>query len=348
MSNVKDIQVSAVVHDYQRTARNFPISPRENLMRAFRHEKPMWMPNLYLDSQHVGPGGIGFIGVDFVGGLNDGDIFENAWGGKFQYSEAQGSPTPIDCVMTDVSKWREEVRFPDYDALDIISSPPGFARDENLCSYTHVESVAFEQLHMQEGFEQALVDLISQPEKCREYFEANVDYQLEIVKRQNAVHHFDFVLYHDDWGTARAPFFSVDLWKETILPPTIRLAQGLKDLGVKFVFHNCGQINAFIPYIIEDIGADGLQIQTINDIKGILQTYGDRVTVEYQNPDPYLLFDPEATPNQIRALGRDIVDRYGALSNPGSGCITTINAPSAEVFNALDEEICAYSLEKYR
>ena len=36
---------------YAPVVRESPITPRENLMRAFNHQKPMWMPNLYADSQ---------------------------------------------------------------------------------------------------------------------------------------------------------------------------------------------------------------------------------------------------------------------------------------------------------
>ena len=36
---------------YEPVVRETPITPRENLMRAFNHEKPMWMPNFYAESQ---------------------------------------------------------------------------------------------------------------------------------------------------------------------------------------------------------------------------------------------------------------------------------------------------------
>jgi hypothetical protein len=72
------------------------------------------------------------------------------------------------------------------------------------------------------------------------------------------------------------------------------------------------------------------------------------VTVEYQRPDPYLMFDPDTTLDQVRALAREVVDTYGAHVNPGSGCICTISAPTAEVYNAFDDELYGYSLDRYR
>jgi hypothetical protein len=345
MSNISDIKIPTIYPFFPKVQRDYPISERENLMRALNHEKPLWMPNFPGSSQLAGRGGIGFEpGFD----LKDGDTITNAWGMILQHSEAQGSPTPINHVLSEVSKFREEIHFPDLDVLYAVPSPPDFVRDENLSIMTHIESACFEELHMMEGFEQALIDLISEPEKCREFFETLVDMEIEIFRRENEFFHFDYVMYHDDWGTQRAPFFSLDLFKETILPPTIRLVQEIKKSGVKLFFHNCGKVDQFIPYLIEEIGADGLEIQTINDIKGILQKYGDRVTVEYQSPDPYLLFDPNVTLDQVRGLARKIVDEYGAASNPGAGCIVNLKAPTAEIYNTFEEEMFSYSLKQYR
>jgi hypothetical protein len=344
MSDVRDIKVPTIYPRFQKVERSYPISERENLMRALNQEKPLWMPSFFGSSQMVGRGGVGF---EPAFDLKDGDVIVNPWGLKLQYSAAQGSPTPVSKVLSEVVKWKEEVIFPDIDKM-YAEPTPDFVRDENLAAYGHLESACFEELHMLEGFEQALIDLISEPEACREFFEALVDLEIEVFRRENAFYHFDYIMYHDDWGTARGPFFSEDLLRNVILPPTKRLADEIRKSGTKLVFHNCGLIDAFIPILVEEIGADGLEIQTINDIKGILRKYGDRVTLEYQAPDPYLLFDPETTEDQVRALARRIVDEYGAQSNPGGGVLMNLKAPTEEFYNAFEEEMTAYSMEQYK
>jgi hypothetical protein len=60
------------------------------------------------------------------------------------------------------------------------------------------------------------------------------------------------------------------------------------------------------------------------------------------------MFDPETTLDEVRGFAREAVDIYGAHVNPGAGAVVTINAPNAEVFNAFDEEMVVYSMEKYR
>jgi hypothetical protein len=103
-----------------------------------------------------------------------------------------------------------------------------------------------------------------------------------------------------------------------------------------------------MPYIVDEIKPDGIQPQNINDIEGWVKKYGDKVTVEYRRPDLQLLFDPETTVAQVKELARWVVDTFGAHVNPGSGAVTTINAPTADVYNTFDEEMYQYSLEKYR
>lgn len=98
-----------------------------------------------------------------------------------------------------------------------------FVRDENLALQTRLFSACFEHLHFLEGFEQALIDLVTEPEACRALFETTVDFYIELFDRKYAAFPYDWVFYNDDWGTARAPFFSVDTLRETILTPTIRI-----------------------------------------------------------------------------------------------------------------------------
>jgi hypothetical protein len=339
MSKISEISVPTLYNKFPKAKRPYPISERDNLMRALRHEKPLWMPNFEGGTQDIPP-------AEVTIKREEGEKFKNAWGVEYQYSEAQGSATPITTVLSDVTSWKEDLVWPKLE--DIKFSTEGFVRDDNLALSGHLISVGFEHLHMLEGFEQALIDLITNPDDCRELFEATVDYTIELFHKQNKEYHFDYIMYHDDWGTARAPFFSVDLMKETLLAPAKRLAKAIQDEGVQFVFHNCGLVNDFIPYIVEDIGADALQIQWINDLGHIIKTYGDRVTVENRRPETFLMFDPETTLDQVRDAARRAVDQYGAHTNPGAGAIVTINAPTEDVFNAFDGTMFEYSLEKYK
>jgi len=116
--------------------------------------------------------------------------------------------------------------------------------------------------------------------------------------------------------------------------------------GVKMVHHNCGKIEVFLPYEVDVIGSDGVQIQSdINDIPSVLKQYGDRLAVFF-TPNMDVVYDPKTTVEQGRAYAREVVDTLGAASNPGSGIIYAATALREDVYYAIDDEMYAYSLEK--
>jgi hypothetical protein len=322
--------------------RDYPISQRENLLRALRQEKPLWMPNFLTSGQLSPPGANGD-----APGLRSEDYTD--WFGVFRkWSESQASCTPVGLLFDSVCDWKNKVVFPDLDKLSWDKDAGAFVRDADLALHTRFTGGVFQRLHAMEGFENALVDMISEPGTCREFFEAMADFVIDVFRRMNDVYHYDFVLYHDDWGTARGPFFSVELFKETLLAPTKRIYDAIREAGVITMSHNCGLVNDFVPCLVDVIGAQGLEIQPINDIRGIMRTYGDRCTTEYTLPDPYFFHDPDTTSAQLKAKAREIVDTYGAHVNPGGGCMLTVVTANEEMYRVFDEEIYRYSLEKYR
>ncbi|MDR2487841.1 MAG: hypothetical protein LBD12_07730 [Clostridiales Family XIII bacterium] len=325
-----------------RIDRDTPIPEGENLLRALRHEKPLFMPNLASSSQ-MSPA------CPNQDSHNWRSCDYTDWFGVFRkYSEEQASCTPVGEVLDSILDWEEKVVFPDLDALDWSEGAGTFVRDGNLALHSRFNGGVFQRLHALEGFENALVDLISEPDACRSFFEAMADFAIDVFRRLNAVYHYDYFYYHDDWGTARAPFFSLELFEKTLLPPTIRIFKAIKDEGVLAMSHNCGLINDFIPYIVDEIGADALEIQPINDIPKILSDFGDRCTVEYIGADTAFFYDPSTTQEMVREKARETVDRFGAHRNPGAGVITSATTPTEEMYRTFEDELYRYSLEQYR
>ena len=305
--------------------RDYPITPRENLMRALNHEKPLWMPILYDSSQAV----ISKCCQETP--LNrKGDGYD--WFGVFyKYSEAQSSTTPMHGMFDEIYDWKEKVKWPDLNAIDWSIERENFVRDENKALFMRFSNGPFERLHMFEGFEQALVDLMCEPEECREFFERVIDYKIELFNHLRDQFELDFIIAADDYGTERAPFFSTDLFEQTLLEPQKRFVKAVHDRGTKFIAHCCGKVDAFIPYFVDEIGVDGLEIQPINDVQKILRDYGDRVVVEYK-VDPYLANDDEVKKDDIIKHVRQIVDTYGAHSNKGSGVVMNLQSRLEDIY----------------
>ena len=309
-------------------------------MLALNHEKPLWMPNFYADSQCF----ISRVSRDMAPTKSsDG----HDWFGTFyKYSAAQCSNTPQPGVLNEITEWREKVKWPDLDALDWSLEAENFVRDESKALFMRMSNGLFERLHAFEGFEQALIDMINAPDECRAFFERLADYKISIFNYIRDYIELDYIVAADDYGTARAPFFSTELYRKTLLGPTSRFVKAVRARGTKFVAHCCGKIDSFIPIMVRELKVDGLEIQTINDIDSICREYGDSVTVEYR-PDPQTVHDSKTTEPQLREHVRDIIDRYGAQSVPGSGVVFNVQSRFKDFYYVMEDELYNYSLVKY-
>jgi hypothetical protein len=106
------------------------------------------------------------------------------------------------------------------------------------------------------------------------------------------------IYLHDDWGSQRAQFFSLDMAREFFVPRFKVMADLCHSLGMKFVHHSCGRVGPFVPLMVE-FGADiwSLQIDANEDIlPKIIDEYGDRllfdITFDY-NKSPFPEKDDE-------------------------------------------------------
>ncbi|MBR5490075.1 MAG: hypothetical protein IKV79_02260 [Oscillospiraceae bacterium] len=333
------LNIPAMSPTWPSVERESPITPRENLMLALEHKKPMWMPNLYADSQMV------VCPSNHDGVPKDRDGYD--WFGTYySYSPTVGINMPAGGVFEEVTQWREKVKFPDLKAIDWSKDAEGFVRNEKKALYMRFGNGIFERLHAFEDFEQAMVDLITEPEECRALFEAIADYKIELFNCIRDVFPLDYIVAADDYGTARGPFFSTALYEATILEPTRRFVKAVQARGTKFIAHCCGKVDAFIPYLVEDLGVDGLEIQDINDIPNIMAKYGHKILLEYK-ADANIVHDDEASGETMKEHIRHIVDTFGAHAIGGSGVAMNLQSSFKDKYYLMEEELYSYSLSKY-
>jgi len=325
----------------EKVVRDYPITEGENLLRMFRHEKPMWMPCLYLTSQFPVPRAYSWVAHDRA---RDGvDWFRTC----YKYEPLQQGVTPIKPhPLKDITEWRDII-WPDLSLWDWSEGYEDFKRDKNLAlACRNFGHGTFEQLHFLEGFEQCLYDMIAETEDCAAFFNRLVDHKIELFNLQNDVYKFDYACHNDDWSNAKSQFFACDLFEQTLLEPSIRLFEAIRAGGCRTMFHTCGKMEAWLPYIVNDLKVDLIEIQSINDTDYIIETYGDKLTVEYM-PDPYIMYNPETTAEQAREYARSLVDRYGAHKNKGSGIVVRLSGNKPESYFAFEDELFNYSLKCY-
>lgn len=140
------------------------------------------------------------------------------------------------------------------------------SRAKKLHEKTNLAVVANLQLHLMaagqqlRGYESFMLDLIDNKElahgllsRLTEAYIKRCDSFLKVTRKFIQV-----VLVNDDLGTQAGPMMSVETYREMIWPYQKRLFENIKKKSGAFVlFHSCGSVYRFIPYLIE-AGVDAL------------------------------------------------------------------------------------------
>lgn len=294
-----------------------PVTPRENILALYRREKPLWIPNfvdmkmfapnvlpenkvrgLVLESQQFSQeefGGIDMFGVNW--------IFMPEAGGSMVRPGAPKVP--------DLSRWEEYVTLPDPDSWDWEKSK---ADNQELIEKSYgreamrltIYTGFFERLISWMDFEDAAVAMIDeeQQEDVHRVFDYLADLYIKMIGHVKDCFPVDILQLHDDWGSQMAPFFSLDLVREMIVPHLKKVVDFCHERGMFFDFHSCGMNKMLVPAMIE-AGADSWQPQMINDTWDICRTYGDKILINVI---------PENTPKGLSSeeydrMAKEWVDR---------------------------------------
>jgi hypothetical protein len=111
-------------------------------------------------------------------------------------------------------------------------------------------------------------------EVMKEFSKANI----EIIKRYGEIG-VDMVFYYDDLGYKGSTIFSIDQFKEFILPYYKQIYQECKKHGMFIIQHSCGYIDKLLPYMV-DAGLNGIQALEPAagvDLAHLKETLGDKV-----------------------------------------------------------------------
>lgn len=161
------------------------------------------------------------------------------------------------------------------------------------------------------GFENALVSLLTEPEACREFFDAMTDYKIKAVEKIIDAYKLDVYVNFDDVSNANSMFMSPDTYRETIKPYHAKLVEAVTDKGVIFCQHTCGKCES----VLDDYVEIGVKIwnsaQPMNNIPEIQKRYKGQLVVEggwdTQGTPGYI----DASEEIVRAETRRCVEEYG-------------------------------------
>jgi hypothetical protein len=289
------------------------LSPKENYLRALRHEDTEYIPCAWgMDIDTCGM----FPAVDYG---QESTGFRDGFGVRWMDSDtAIGGyiPVPGEFILKDVTKWKSSITIPDVDRYDWEKYAEeenvlfGFDRDQRAMVYNSASGV-WERLAALMGFEEAMIALVEEPEACYELFTAITDVKIKIAEKAVKYYQADAFMNYDDIATERNLFMSPDTYRKLIKPHHKRLNDAVRNLGMIPIQHTCG----FAQICIEDYIETGAEVwdtvQPTNDIKMLLDKYGDRLCLEGGFDSNGKCCRPDATVEDVVAEVERCFREYG-------------------------------------
>lgn len=257
--------------DTEAVSYNYPITPKENMLRMLRGEKTLWVPNQTLENNALQP-----LVMDDARARNFGgkDWFGIEW--EYEPLTRAAMVKPGTRRLDDITNWRS-LEFPDLRAIDwekdYKERYEGKISQDRL-TYFIIVNGFFERTADLTSFEDAFCYLLEEPEALTEFYDRLAEWHIELIKIAKEYYHTDMILFHDDMGTQISTFFSPQIYKELFLPQHKKITKAAHDMGMYICLHSCGCIGSLMPLII-DAGFDAWEGQdSSNDKKAIMDQYG--------------------------------------------------------------------------
>jgi uroporphyrinogen-III decarboxylase len=290
------------------------LTNKENYLRLLRGEIPESIPKFNMFTM-VGPGilekdrgpnkeGFDFFGVEYV-----------------FVPEAGGSiPVPNKFMFTDVTKWRDHFHTPDLSAVDWEKMAKEDLKKQPDPDQPIVGSFItgfFQTFINYMGFTEGLCAVIEEPDAVRELVEAVTDFYIEVGKKMIQYYKPDAMWLPDDIATARAPFVSLDAFRELFAPSWKRFVDLFLNEGIPTQLHCCGQCMPLIDDWVDMRIAAWDPVQISNDIAAVQAKHGRKLAI-VGGYDMITIAGSEGdTEEDIRANARLTIDKYA--KNGGFG-----------------------------
>ncbi len=310
------------------------LTPRENALLALEHKVPERIVDLVNDANMLGTYTI-FERAPAVPGRPYGSDGVDWFGVHWRYEEVSGAPMVDPAyppLMDDITEWKEAVKFPDLSKIDFKRAAEKDLNDPHYdpdkLNLVTIMQGPFERLLSLMATEDALCALLMEPEACADFFQAVADHKIELIDRLAEVYPIDLIDLHDDWGTQKSTFMSVDTWKALLSAPMGRIAKHCKEKGIHMQVHSCGKIETIVPEMVDAGITHWSSCQGMNDIPALVHRYGDRMTFFgcMDTPEIQLPNVPQEEIDRRTAERIDDICRGGAVFPLGNSTVPGLRA----------------------
>lgn len=290
------------------------LTPKENFLRVARGEMPEYVPVLTFG---IGEPLMTMADPMIIGDFRGPQGGKDPWGVTFVTNEETGYaaiPKPNDFILTDVTKWEEVIKAPDYSGFDWEAAAEAdrkkFVKDPDQTAFViSGYGDLFQQFIGMMGFNAGLAALYEE----REAVEALLDYMLEhsIYITKNVLYYYKPEGYYllDDTATKLHPFISPQLFEELFVPRYKKLLDLAREEDIPIFYHNCGRCEDLLPAMVE-IGVNVWDpAQPQNDLVGVKKRFGRKLAIsggfEYDIPSTW----PEVDEEDVRRAVRETFEK---------------------------------------
>jgi hypothetical protein len=341
------------------------LTPKENYLMCLRGEQPEWVPwytmgafpgwKWELPSQIFEPPILGEHRMR--GGGKD------LWGVNYVATDSAEMALIPDhnfiLPLDDLPRWRDIIKAPDFsdvdweqevkkhfDLIPIDRKNTGVAFALHFGYFQHLASFM--------GFSDAMIAMAEEPDLVKELLNYLSDFYISVVDKTIDRYNPDTLCLMDDTASWNAPFISVAMYEEFVLPHHAKFTKYGIERGLPMTMHNCGKAESFLDLLIS-IGITAWDpAQTSNDLVGIKQKYGNSLVLmggwDGREHLDKPLQSPEhpdgVTEEEIRQSVRDSIDALAAgggycwLGNFLTAVGDTENPKKNEILNDEAESYC--------
>ena len=337
------------------------VLPKENIMMAYRHQLPFYMPSMFTDVNlfQANPSM-----ERYCGGGTGTDGFGVEW--KFE-PKAAAPMTTQKHLIDSITDWKK-IKFPDLEAIDwekqadtdahtdmmalvagagLVPYADGHSifDDDSKFNMCMVINGPFERMHAVEGFANALCDLVEEPEAAYDFISAVADYKCAYFHKIATYYKADGINAHDDYGAADRLFMPLETWRKLIKPNLAKMVEQVHKDGLIYQAHSCGYIEPLIADYI-DVGVDAidtLQGGSNPNLAELKKKYADKITFCGGFDNQYVLERPGVTAEEIKAEYRRTVD----LLAPGGSYVVYPITIGFDFMGPFMEEHFSYGMPFY-
>ena len=296
------------------------VTPKENFMMLRHGGTPAYVPFYSL-------AGIPYKGESAIGNMPLSFFQSNQFqaGGKDMWGVPYAKPAEggIDAAMPDtsvvtledISDWTKVVQFPKPMDIDVEKVYADFVKKFDRSQTALKMSVPFQPFQTLVGlmgFEGGLCALYTDPDEVKAMLNAMVELVAPLYDKAIDIIKPDCIGLTDDTAAAATPFFSPEIYKEIFYPVYARMSKAAQERDIPVVFHNCGMMQEFLPFMV-DFGVEFTEpAQTVMPILELKEQYKGKVSFMgcWGWADHIPATFPEFDEEEFRQDIRDTIDKY--------------------------------------